>query len=190
MGGNVELVRSKRGAGSCFRLTLPLVAARQSKPVDDAAFHKPVQRAKKPNRVVHIKGHVLLAEDGPDNQRLIAYHLRKAGAEVEIADNGRHALRLYTDREAQGGHFDILLTDLQMPEMDGHTLTRELRASGCAIPIIALTAHAFTEHQERCISAGCDAFVTKPIDRQELIETCAHWIGRRSESASVLAGSR
>lgn len=124
---------------------------------------------------------LLLVEDGPDNQRLITFVLRKFGAHVTIAGDGLDALEWFGfDPEAEeserstidiDGPFDLVLTDIQMPRMDGYTLASILRASGCRIPIVALTAHAMNGERDRCINAGCDAYATKPIDRAELLAT-------------------
>ena len=119
----------------------------------------------------------MLVEDGPDNQRLISFHLRKAGAHVTIADNGVEAMKLITEDESVDGElksafpFDLVLTDMQMPEMDGYELTRLLRQKGHRGPVIALTAHAMGGDRERCLGIGCDDYATKPIDREALIQT-------------------
>jgi CheY-like chemotaxis protein len=111
---------------------------------------------------------VLLAEDGPDNQRLIGHFLRSAGAQVTIAENGRIAVELALQAWQHGEPFDVVLMDMQMPEMDGYAATRELRQRGYAGPIIALTAHAMSTDRERCCAAGCDEFETKPVNRDAL----------------------
>ncbi len=178
LGGAVLLQRTTPGQGSCFRLELPLVPVSGAAEVAtlDALVRAP-QRAPGAERKLH--GRVLLAEDGRDNQFLIAYHLRKAGAEVEIAANGRLALELLERAAAEGRSFELLLTDIQMPEMDGYTLARSLRAQGSTLAIVALTAHAMAEDRQKCLDAGCDDYAVKPIERAQLLETCARWLGQR-----------
>ncbi len=112
---------------------------------------------------------ILLAEDGPDNQRLLSVILRKAGATVDLADDGQYAYDAVLAREAGGGAYDIIIMDMQMPRMDGYDATRALRARGYRGLIVALTAHAMTGERERCLEAGCDEYATKPIDRKALL---------------------
>jgi CheY-like chemotaxis protein len=116
---------------------------------------------------------VLLAEDGEDNQMLITLYLRSAGVEVAIADNGRIGVDLATAEREAGRPFDMILTDMQMPELDGYGLARELRRRGFATPIVALTAHAMSGDRDLCLSAGCNDYLTKPVDRSALIRKIA-----------------
>lgn len=110
---------------------------------------------------------ILLAEDGPDNQRLISFHLRKAGAVVEIADNGKIAVDWV---QCDPDRFHLIFMDMQMPEVDGYKATQLLREWGYQRPIIALTAHAMEGDRQNCLKAGCDEYTTKPIDRLKLVE--------------------
>lgn len=185
MGGDVKLEYTTPGKGSCFRFELPLNAALGANMVSNLDAVKSNSSLENENGEVALKGRVLLAEDGPDNQRLIAYHLRKAGASVEIADNGRIALEMLAVAQAKGDKYDLLLTDMQMPEVDGYTLASTLRQRGSMIAIVALTAHAMAEDRERCLASGCDDYASKPIDRTALIATCAAWSGKPSPRAAA-----
>ena len=122
---------------------------------------------------------ILLAEDNRVNQKLAVALLEKAGHEVVIANNGRQAIQLY-----QKQHFDLVLMDVQMPEVDGFEATREIRkiqeATGQQIPVIALTAHASAADRKRCLAAGMDEYISKPIRAAELYEIIDRETGHRS----------
>ncbi|MCA9017500.1 MAG: response regulator, partial [Planctomycetaceae bacterium] len=112
---------------------------------------------------------LLLAEDGPDNQKLIAFILKKAGAEVTIAENGEVACQAAMKAMETGQLYDVILMDMQMPVLDGYGATRKLREQGYPGPIISLTANAMEGDREKCIDAGCNDHITKPIDRKKLV---------------------
>ncbi len=181
MGGDVRLVHSELGKGSRFRLSLPIEPAQGAVLTDRIDAISETTRDAGEHRALALRGRVLLAEDGVDNQRLISFHLRKAGAEVEIAPNGLVALEMLRAAEASGRPFELLVTDMQMPEMDGYSLASRLREEGSQIPIIALTAHAMAEDRARCMQAGCNDYATKPIDKKQLLGTCAHWLDTRAQ---------
>jgi CheY-like chemotaxis protein len=126
---------------------------------------------------VGLRGRVLLAEDGPDNQVLVSTILRNAGAEVDVAPDGRVAVEKASSAMAAGTPYDAILMDMQMPEMDGYEATRQLRRSGYKSPIVALTAHAMVEDRQKCIDAGCDDYAAKPLDRPALLATLARLMG-------------
>jgi CheY-like chemotaxis protein len=127
---------------------------------------------------VRLNGRILLAEDSPVNRRLVALHLRRAGAVVDEAEDGRVALEMLTRAEAVGEPYDLLLTDMQMPEMDGYSLVRTLRARGSTLAIVALTAHTLVEDRPSCLEIGCDDYAAKPIDTALLISICAEWLAK------------
>ena len=119
---------------------------------------------------------VLLAEDGADTRRLIGAYLEHAGAQVTCAENGREACT----RATVDGPFDLVLMDVQMPEMDGLTATRQLRDHGYDTPIVSLTANALNGDRERCLAAGCDAYLPKPVSRDDLLRVVSEMThGRR-----------
>jgi PAS domain S-box-containing protein len=124
----------------------------------------------------NLKGlRILLAEDGFDNRELISTVLRKVGAVVETAENGRIAVA-----KAEATPFDLILMDMNMPEMDGYEATRLLRDRGYAQPIVALTANAMSGDCEQCLAAGCNQYAAKPIDRLQLIRIIAACVGKES----------
>jgi PAS domain S-box-containing protein len=180
LGGGIT-VDSKPGVGTVFTVRIAtgdlndvpmLTPAEVSVRLEQAASAAPVAYAtpEPDDNTRPLEGlRVLLVEDGPDNQRLITHHLKKAGATVEVAENGQVGL----DRIDQATEpFDVVFMDMQMPVLDGYRATSILRERGCTIPIIALTAHAMPGDRARCLDSGCDEFLTKPIDRAQLVRTC------------------
>jgi PAS domain S-box-containing protein len=123
---------------------------------------------------------ILLAEDNLVNQKLAKMMLTKAGYQVEIACNGREAVEKYS---SSPGDFDIIFMDIQMPEMDGMEATKEIRRRGyAAIPIIALTAHAMKGDREKCIEAGMDDHITKPVKRENIFEILEKYVFNKEKT--------
>ena len=133
-----------------------------------------------------IPRRILLVDDGIDNQRLIAYVLRKAGIEVSVAENGQVAVDLALAATLAGSSFDIILMDIQMPVMDGYEAIKRLRSAGCVTPIIALTAHSMAGHRQKCLDAGCDDYMTKPFDCATLLKRLAERVSAQSPEANGL----
>ncbi len=173
LGGDITIVDTEPGSGTRFRITIAtgsVVGIRMINP----SYAPPAQESEKPSESSDtdkpLNCRILLAEDSPDNQRLISFMLTKAGAEVTVAENGRIAFDLAMEASGAGNPFDIILMDMQMPVLDGYTAAMELRNKHYEGPIIALTAHAMASDREKCINCGCDDYASKPIDRKKLIE--------------------
>jgi signal transduction histidine kinase/ActR/RegA family two-component response regulator len=170
-------VTSEPGKGSTFTLTIATGTVAGVPHVTSIA-ERPAHDESPQRRAIRLDARVLLADDGPDNQRLLSHVLGRAGARVEIVSDGAEAVRAAREAETVGQGFDVVLMDMQMPVMDGYDAVRELRRGGYTRPIIALTAHAMAEERVKCLSVGCDDFCTKPIDRMALLEMVAAWTRR------------
>jgi CheY-like chemotaxis protein len=119
---------------------------------------------------------ILLAEDNPMNQKLAQYMLTKAGYQLEVANNGREALEKYT---AEPERYDLIFMDVHMPEIDGLEATKVLRNRGYSeIPIIAMTADAMKEDRDKCLAAGMNDYMAKPIKREEVFNMVKKWVFR------------
>ncbi len=178
LGGAIE-VESTEGRGSTFTLRV-VTETPPSDGTDLESGSRPGYSGRKgatqSDRVRErpLSGfRILLAEDGIDNQRLITLILRKAGAEVEVVENGQEAVDVGLAADQGDAPFDLILMDMQMPVMDGYCATTTLRHRGFRRPIIALTANAMSEERGKCLDVGCDDYIAKPIQRDHFVTTLA-----------------
>jgi signal transduction histidine kinase/CheY-like chemotaxis protein len=169
LGGELS-VESQVGVGSRFVLRI-----RAESITERAETPSVTSPTRSPSR---LHGRVLIAEDGADNRRLLAHLLERWGLEVEIAENGAQALERVAACAERREPVELVLMDMQMPEVDGYEAARSLRARGFQGPIIALTAHAMEGSREACLAAGCDDFLTKPVDRAQLRAALAGYFDR------------
>ena len=170
LGGDLVLVSTGPGSGCHFRFTIPLV-----EPVADdlRGHHEPVPAES--NGQAHsertLSGRrILVVDDGRDNRLLLTRLLGKLGAEVICAGDGREGVEVALIAEREGTPFDHILMDMQMPVVDGLAAVVELRSRGVTRPITALTANAMPGTRERCLAAGCEEYLIKPIDRTSLLQ--------------------
>ena len=132
----------------------------------------------------HSGARVLVAEDNPVNQQVIVDLLAAAGVEADVAGTGVEAVRMAT-----AGNYDLILMDMQMPEMDGLEATRAIRAQpgGGATPILAVTASAFSEDRQQCLDAGMNDHIAKPVDPETLYRTLMRWLPRKGSAVEPQA---
>ena len=165
MGGSLT-VRSELGQGSVFTLEIPAHVQLDSAELFNTETLSRKSRLTEGDSALknlRFYGRVLVAEDSPANQLLIRKLLENYGLEVVLVSNGREAID-----KALNEAFDLVFMDIQMPEMNGYEATYRIREQGGVLPIIALTANAMKGDEESCIKAGCDAYLSKPIQRDRL----------------------
>ena len=160
-------VSSRVGAGSRFEFTAMVGHAQR----DIEIVHRRAKTRDRSSQLFNDQ-RVLLAEDNPINQQLALAFLQRAGAKVDIAETGRQAVA-----RAVANTYDVILMDIRMPEMDGLEATQALREQGLTVPIIAVSADAVGERRNRALEAGCDGYVTKPIDFETLVSECSEHMG-------------
>lgn len=186
LGGDLSL-KSKPQVGSIFTLSIPANIDIDSLPHLDKYQEACIKNAagneyddiEKEDKPVKLRGSILVAEDSEPNQQLTRIFLEKMELDVTIAQNGKEAVDM-----ALKDQFDLILMDIQMPEMNGYEATGILRDSGLTIPIIALTANALKGDSEKCIRAGCNDYIAKPVDKDKLRKTIEKYLNQSIDAGN------
>jgi signal transduction histidine kinase/CheY-like chemotaxis protein len=172
LNGNIS-VQSELNRGSTFtlRLSTPKYAPEVTpdQPTSEQPHHPAMLQ----------DARVLVVDDAKDNRVLLQHFLKRTGARVEFAYDGQQAIHRINESISSSDPYAIVLMDMQMPVLDGYNATMQLRGSGFDAPIVAITAHALDGDREQCIDAGCDEYLTKPVNRKALIETCERLLATR-----------
>ncbi len=179
IGGELS-VTSEEGKGSTFSVR---VSAGTHPTEEDPAWNKYEQIDELNDESILISvekgsnmanGTILVAEDNPSNQKLMTILLQKMDLEVTVAEDGQKAIE-----KCESSTYDLILMDMQMPNVNGYEATRQLRSQGVKTPIVAVTANAMMGDEEKCLEAGCDGYISKPIDRVKLAEVINTHLGAK-----------
>lgn len=171
LGGDIS-IKSIKGQGSQFIIRIDIgIEANEVELISGIET-----RVQQPNDInlasaAKLNGHILLVEDNINNQNIISRYINKLGPTVDVADNGQQAIEKILNR-----NYDIILMDMQMPVLDGLEATRQLRESGNDTPIISLTANAMQEDRKKCIDAGANDYLSKPIEFKEFYCTLQKYL--------------
>jgi PAS domain S-box-containing protein len=182
LGGNISF-ESEPHKGSRFRVTIPTGSEVRAAGAGSAALRDEGTAGE-----LSLRGcHILVVDDRKEFCYLVSRYIEDAGGRSTSVTDGQSAIAAVA---AQSEPFDAIIMDIQMPGIDGYETTRRLRAQGIKTPILALTAGAMVGDREKCLAAGCDDYLTKPIDRQELVRRVAHYARKSVSSGERLAGKR
>lgn len=173
LGGDVYIKESIKDKGSVFVVEVKAAVVPNTGVVTTFVKSSEPFTASSKNFSDHLKDiNVLVVDDSVDNRNLISHFLKAAGANVDCAADGIEGVKKALEQD-----FQVVLMDIQMPNLDGYKATTELRQKGYQKPIVALTAHAIKQERLNSIAAGCDDHLTKPIDRRTLIESVTKIVG-------------
>jgi two-component system CheB/CheR fusion protein len=176
LGGEIT-VDSAPGKGSRFMLALDIEAPRSSALVGNEAFEEAI--AVSPpvgNALPKLAGRILVVDDRREVRFIAQSFIEDAGGRVSLAADGQQCIEMTAMADEMGEPFDLVVMDIQMPICDGYEATRALRQAGFDRPIIALTAHAMEGDREKCLQAGCDDYISKPLDKADFLETISKYL--------------
>ncbi|MCD0460544.1 ATP-binding protein [Roseiconus lacunae] len=168
MQGELDL-ESEIGAGSTFYVRLPLEAEDELELIRPSLIVRTEPEVIAPKKLPPLSAKILVVDDRRDIRHISQHFLEKAGADVTTAEDGGEAIRIVGDAVGRGEAFDLIVMDMQMPNVDGLEATAQLRSMGVEWPIIALTADAMKGDRQRCLNGGCDDYLSKPIDHAKLV---------------------
>ncbi|MCZ6794004.1 MAG: ATP-binding protein [Planctomycetota bacterium] len=187
LGGDVTF-ESTKGKGSTFLAFVPTGSLDGVEMVSDFVTRLEGRGSANRREVdADLDGRVLLAEDFPANQRLFLHYLEAVGLQPVLARDGAETLAKVRESVAEGRPFDLIVMDMQMPNVDGYTAASQLRQDGYEGPILALTAHAMRGQREKCLKAGCTDFATKPIARETLVALLEKHLPRQADRRPAAA---
>ncbi|WP_246112952.1 hybrid sensor histidine kinase/response regulator [Allorhodopirellula solitaria] len=172
--GEVSMT-SQPGSGSTFTVNLPVSEREDVKLVAPDLVSLTGEQDDAPDQDRTLSCNVLVVDDRRDVRHISQHFLEKAGATVDTAEDGRQGVEATIAAREAGTPFDLIVMDMQMPNVDGMQATAQLRSAGIQGPIIALTADAMKGDRERCLAGGCDDYLSKPIDHAHLVAMVAHY---------------
>lgn len=177
LNGDIE-VKSTPNEGSTFtlRIRTPKQAKPEAQPQPDANQGSPTNALEATR--------MLVVDDAKDNRVLLQHFLKRTGARVDFAYDGQQAIQRVSAASAESDPYELILMDMQMPVLDGYNATMQLRQAGFQAPIIAITAHALDGDREQCINAGCNEYLSKPVNRSALIQMCQTMLTQESDSTN------
>ena len=185
LGGQLTMA-SEFGKGSVFSLTIPAGVDITQQPLLDRqniTSHIKVDNDDEAKQV-EFTGNILVAEDARTNQVLIKSLLKRLGLKVTIVEDGNQAVQ-----KALSKQFDLIFMDIEMPNMNGYEATKAIRKEGLKIPIIALAAYVMKGDDEKCFAAGCNEYISKPIEHKKLLQALTKYLSEGNEDISRLIDS-
>jgi signal transduction histidine kinase/DNA-binding response OmpR family regulator len=186
LGGQIEF-ESELNKGTTFHVLIPTGAVHAVTATSSRVDNTAVALLPRPP----LNCRALVADDRREIQYLVRLFIEEAGGRVMTVGDGQSAIAAIQTTENTDQSFDVVIMDMQMPGLDGYEATKRLREQGYAKPIIALTAGAMKGDREKCLAAGCDAYLSKPIDRQTLVRLIAYYSDTSAQQMrGTAAGSR